>query len=47
MLSSYTVREDEQQIDVCVVIDDQTRVAVDFMIEFSTMSGTAGESTKN
>ena len=42
VLSSYTVSEDNEQVTVCVAIDETTEVAVDFMVKLSTTSGTAG-----
>ena len=42
-LSSYTVSEDNEQVTVCVAIDETTEVAVDFMVKLSTTSGTAGK----
>ncbi|CAI8026301.1 Deleted in malignant brain tumors 1 protein [Geodia barretti] len=41
METSYTVREDTGQIEICVVIDG--RVDFDFTVGLSTVDGTAGE----
>ena len=40
METSYTVREDTGQIEICVVIDG--RVDFDFTVGLSTVDGTAG-----
>ena len=40
METSYTVREDSGQIEICVVIDG--RVGFDFTVGLSTVDGTAG-----
>ena len=40
--TSYTVREVEEQIEICVAIQPLTTIDIAFQVEFSTASGTAG-----
>lgn len=39
----YTVREDEGQVTVCVVIGEQVIVDIEFTVDLSTVESSAGK----